>query len=745
MFNLRVSAKDFTSSESEQYVLEFADTSSVEEPNKDNLFITILPQDLQEVTAVHYAFTERVSQIANVTNTSIVSEDNNYGFAYSFTDEPSSTIIAGTEGLFVIDIDPYYANVQSVLLRVTSSRSGSDLGITQLVTTKDGAYYIIGKPVERTASGDIKLALISKAKNASITQNNNSSTLSIEGGNIEYEEFGGIAGSSVGRLYIKTSAPSSLTSNDSFELDVIVEYLSTTVDGSGNVSTELKTAHLYPRPYELKVENPFGFSLTTSRDGVEREVIAKTDSSQEPDYLDITTQIEQGYTLESMTITNQNKAYIETTSSYKRLYLNNSAAVGDEIVIRSIVSIMHNGQKEVSEYLYSIRVVDLVITGVSIDGLDNDDNLSLEFSVNKAVSIIVNGYGTESAKGNAQEYLSRAIASQNSGELADSILFLKVLDSTSNQYVSIDTEGLNVPFTVSKTRIMNSENNFVVKANDIGAKSDYSFSTYSSNIYLIGGNQSASASMKIEFKYVYSTSSSSKGKIIFMPYSFDADYGISQEFTLTAREGISTQNYEPINSERAFLSMTSGHSYILTNDITITAHKAKTANFVEFDGNNHVITIEGFQYDTVESSTSSNSISLGLFDTVEAGTTIKNLIVAFEDNHSTPTNLSIYSDVKFGGIAAVNKGVITNCDVITRLLSAIRLYQPCFRQPVLWSRRQFRPDRRICQCGLGCLQHHQQWKFASMADPYSRRVVLSSDGKRDTIGYPFRKGYCGRS
>lgn len=145
-----------------------------------------------------------------------------------------------------------------------------------------------------------------------------------------------------------------------------------------------------------------------------------------------------------------------------------------------------------------------------------------------------------------------------------------------------------------------------------------------------------------------------------------------------------TKWYEPtvINSKTDFENMVSGGSYILNIDLTddnaLTNYKPIDANIVEFDGNGHTIEIESFaQFNDV-------SIKAGLFAQIYPNMIVKNVKVKYvstnengnysfgyvnKDNKGIEyfdicnNSELVYTDAQFGGIAAVNNGVITNCYV----------------------------------------------------------------------------------
>ncbi|MBR1984947.1 MAG: hypothetical protein IKA31_04315, partial [Clostridia bacterium] len=181
-----------------------------------------------------------------------------------------------------------------------------------------------------------------------------------------------------------------------------------------------------------------------------------------------------------------------------------------------------------------------------------------------------------------------------------------------------------------------------------------------------GSTEAGIVEMLLSLSYVYNDQD---GSIVFVPNSYDTYYTVEKYFNVVVSEDSNEDNPTPIYDEEDLINVLSKAtvgSFILMNDITINKHTALSANFSSFDGNNKIITINSFNYNTdIIGSTGNYSINLGLFNTVSNKTIIKNVIVAYPANKIEAMNLSGYSNIKFGGIAAINNGIITNCDVIS--------------------------------------------------------------------------------
>ena len=149
-----------------------------------------------------------------------------------------------------------------------------------------------------------------------------------------------------------------------------------------------------------------------------------------------------------------------------------------------------------------------------------------------------------------------------------------------------------------------------------------------------------------------------------------------------------TNWYEPtvINSRKDFEDMEFGGRYILNVDLVgnnaLTNYKPIDIRLVEFDGNGHTIEIKSFaQFEDP-------TIKAGLFahiygeeiigDVQYPAMIVKNIKVKYVSGDSCMGKISgnsveyfdlcntdsiAYTEAKFGGIAAVNDGIITNCFV----------------------------------------------------------------------------------
>ena len=101
--------------------------------------------------------------------------------------------------------------------------------------------------------------------------------------------------------------------------------------------------------------------------------------------------------------------------------------------------------------------------------------------------------------------------------------------------------------------------------------------------------------------------------------------------------------------------------YILLNDITLENYTPiSSANFESLDGNGYSINIKSFNLQ------GAGSLQLGLFTTVTENSIIKNVRVNYyQTSIAVDVTSSGYSNINIGGLAVVNNGTITNCQVVS--------------------------------------------------------------------------------
>jgi len=164
--------------------------------------------------------------------------------------------------------------------------------------------------------------------------------------------------------------------------------------------------------------------------------------------------------------------------------------------------------------------------------------------------------------------------------------------------------------------------------------------------------------------------------------TYESLFNFRKDFILTFVYKSDLINAIPVSTAEEFLTMKPGFDYRLVNDIELSAYAPISTEISTFDGNNHTIFITSFAYNNEVT----DEVLLGLFGTVSENTILYNVKVCYTNkieyvneemqsvaNGMLNIGLLKSSSVTFGGIAAVNKGTITNSCVtgsITVILNA---------------------------------------------------------------------------
>ena len=680
-------------SQPEEYLLKAYDGNEKLLNNPAQTSLVIVPQSLKGISGIHYAYTQKVSQLENIANTDPNpdleedTEEAEKNYSYSFTNQPKNTVVAGNEGLFVIDLYPFYANITSVSIESNlGAESGNALQFVQLVKIAQSGdsssdyCYIYAPLTQSTENNGIYLNLYSYVPSdvANITYTNqNQSTINLLNDNktlkYNFVEENEKTGSETARLYVKTIAPTNLKEEEQFVVSVKVKY------NVVNESGELEERE-YVYNHNLVVESLPGFSMRIVHDGVDRNIIAYTGSEESstagtPDWLEVIPNAEEGYTSIDITVTHSkgggNTEYVMYDNKTNIITLGPKAGVGDTIKVLAMVTLDYEGYTETRPYTATITVVDVVIESITVKDLDANNDFRITVSTSRQLKAIIKGFGTKTAIEEAENKISRYVTYEDNLNY----YWQAKSNKAGEQYVNLESSSIraDLPFVVNKLTISNDMKSVTVNNNSLGAGNGVTEQTFNSLekvLVLEGSTDAGTVEMRLAISYVYHNVKDSKdnGTIIFVPNTFTTSYTVEKYFNVVVTEDSNEDNPTPVYNEEDLINMSKASigSYILMNDITINNHTALEANFSSFDGNNKIITINNFLYSTDIIGTNGNhELNLGLFNTVSDKTIIKNVIVAYPADKTEPMNLKGYTSVKFGGIAAVNSGVITNCDVIT--------------------------------------------------------------------------------
>lgn len=648
-------------------IKEYIVTCGVEnqESMQTNFNVVVSPSSLNRIDLSYYPYTQQASKLIKS------SDSGEQTTFYSYSETNRESIIAGMGGLFVINLNPYYANITSVSIKANTTGSKA-LSFVQLVKVEDASqantyYYIAGPSNTTNADGSLNLQLKSVLTSAKIKNQNGVGSLI---GTQSSYSFGGELGEtdSSGNLYVRVIAPSALALNDVVTISVVVKYKA--FDG-------------YDRYIENEAEESISLSavempkasLSITHDGVARKIIAYTATGTEnattPDYLDIVANVENGYNPSlSYDVVSGNSSKgmstdyvnLEKTNNVYRLTLGKSTRVGDIITLRLTVSISIEGGGTVTEtFEETIKVVDAIVTGVTINGLDDNNAFNISISSQKEISVKLKGYGTLENLQAIENKISKAVMEDGTTPY---YWFIK----NGNEILPLtNTNKVNLPFSVKQQVSNDSSLDLIANSDYLGATgSSISYKLIFKGFYLEGDTNKGSASLRMEFYYVYNNDC----KLQLIPESaeYRSDYSASVDFTVNVLSGDEENNLQAIgeNDFNKLATYTGGH-FILTSDIVLEDYAPFEANFESLDGNNKVITIKNF------SRKDASSINLGLFSSVSSNTIIKNLIVVLPSSHtgtgdgndsSLLTDLQKYTTVNYGGIAGENNGIITNCDVV---------------------------------------------------------------------------------
>ena len=169
----------------------------------------------------------------------------------------------------------------------------------------------------------------------------------------------------------------------------------------------------------------------------------------------------------------------------------------------------------------------------------------------------------------------------------------------------------------------------------------------------------------------------SKGIPNVRDYNFDTSlftsiFSFGQNYIMNFVSSTLIDNYIPVSNAQEFLELNekgAGNNYRLVNDIVLSDYTPYEAKFNIFDGNNYKIYITSFSQEVL----TKQIAYLGLFTTVNQNCMVQNTTVYYTsgvDKTSSSynprlgalnVNVNQSSSVIFGGIVALNNGIVTNC------------------------------------------------------------------------------------
>ncbi len=159
---------------------------------------------------------------------------------------------------------------------------------------------------------------------------------------------------------------------------------------------------------------------------------------------------------------------------------------------------------------------------------------------------------------------------------------------------------------------------------------------------------------------------------------------IETYFNVQVRPWTSLDLPNMITTAQEFLSLAESegsgmYDYILMNDIVLEDYVPFNTDFIaSLDGNGHTIHIKSF-----DTTASSSTLNLALFDTVNENTTLKNVRVNLYNGGQMNVNVGSggVSDLNVAGFAITNNGIITNCEVVAFYTDQYAIGQSGLNEP----------------------------------------------------------------
>lgn len=554
--------------------------------------------------------------------------------SYIFDPTPKNKLVPGKLGLISIDTNPVFAGVKYFKVE-TSAEAMKYVSLAQLYKDTSagasGLSYIFGTNAEKIENGIILNRKSNYLKTIYTYKNGVESDVPIEDSNNYNNEIIKVEQQYDydGNLYVEILTASNIYEIESFPIYVTAVF----ADGSEQKYTRVFETTYIP-----------ALSLEATRRYIALGSRVNDDGAETKDSIKVTPKVDGDYDI-SMDITVLNAAGtgegVAVLTNDGTLVLSNNAQMGDVIRVTASYSITVEGRSELVSTSIDILVVEAVIDEVSIDKIV-DNKLLFTISSSQQLQATLKGCANQE-----QGVLSR-LATTLSRQMTDSnaVAYWKYVYNN-GEVTNLDNKALSLPFGIDVKKV----------ASGTGGNL--------ASVSLVGSTVSGSANLMLK-AYMYYTDG---GELRFAEMVDEtAHFPSLIEVPFVAQVMVdSTDDLPtPIYTVSELMNMAEGGNYILMNDLDITTpHTPITTAIGSLDGNNKVITISNFAYDTSTDSISSGTINLGLFSTISAGTVIKNVIVALPNDKANPMMLNSYTNINYGGLAGINYGIVTNCEVIS--------------------------------------------------------------------------------
>lgn len=137
-------------------------------------------------------------------------------------------------------------------------------------------------------------------------------------------------------------------------------------------------------------------------------------------------------------------------------------------------------------------------------------------------------------------------------------------------------------------------------------------------------------------------------------YEFDIDVVIDS----TEEKPLPIENVDDLKA----LKGKTGQYYLVVNDLYLDNWEPFDLNVTNLDFNGHKIILRSMSLSSQQSSTSSTEINAGIFSTIGANTTVKNLIL--DISRLVYVDATDKAVVNFGFVAGINNGIVYNVDIM---------------------------------------------------------------------------------
>ncbi|MBQ2864315.1 MAG: InlB B-repeat-containing protein [Clostridia bacterium] len=604
--------------------------------------VTLLPQSITEITLKHYPNSE--STVTTDDNGNKITNVNLNEIAYD-------NLIPGNAGILKAYISPYYSSFDE--LRIISSGSGANSVLFEQMlahTTKTAAgilytgNYTTLITQGNQVDGGITLQKISYIQNAG-----------------EESELQGYDGN----IYIRTLVNSYITEADNFTL-TLTAYKNGVVVKTASITLEVQT----PPSLNLSINGdkfaPIARGTEIGFDAKLNDLAGMVDFSQSYmfRYNSNGMEVRVGSINSDFTI--------KTSGGNYSVSVNNNIASDRYIKIIGVVTKQING--EIIEHTDSItlHVTDFVIEEITVENATAGNYVGL-FNQPYALIVRINKatYNPENAETVAEQIQALELEFSKCYEENSVLTTWKSVNTSTTTVVENRYGSLQKGYNTAKTFIIGTRisadlnNTAVYTLQNTRFGSGDKLAAVVQYVYTDNGIK---ALMTSEDRANYETNA----------YCYEKTYEFGFGFYRIRDE----ERPDPIETAEQFKNMEDGVDYILVNDIVLEDWEPFRDDLAinSLDGNGYVITIKNFKLDAFESVESLiNTKNIGIFGKINAGTTIKNLIIevpaaqkanSIELATYAGTAVDLYVDAKayktvnFGILAGTNSGLVTNVQIV---------------------------------------------------------------------------------